>query len=268
MFGQGFFPVLAILLVSVFSSSSNVRLKKLYDRVKNRAIDSDHTSPYNFDAEIDFSLVHTLIDLWVLAKHGSQAQLCEDRIADYASTCSRQMLYLIFSSYESLREEDDMRQAEERLDLAKAELEAAQGDLFHFENEEERLQDRFTAFFKFMKKYEKARGAGVLIKKPLAAELENRRAVINRLAKKLRDCEPHQTERAERNLIQYIEKLQTKTNLSKGLVFELCREAYDGILVDTEAEKKVKESENRLKQLEEKVHALERQLLQSLKSKY
>lgn len=223
---------LAGLIAVVGSSSSGGEsLAKLYERVKTRAMVSDFTSPFNFDPEVDFAFGHALLRMWDSAKDEEQAKEMEEIIGNYAESCSGQLLYLIFDSFER---GDSGRRLEEAI-REQSELEKQFSAVRH----------RFGASYFYIRNL--SLGTDSLFK-PFV-EMEEKKLEIERLAQELRDCVLEEIPEREKRLIGYLKRLQREFNVSNRTLFELCRPAFESILDQTELSNQLRRSNFAVKNL-------------------
>ena len=225
-------------------SSSRDSVKELYDRVKTRAIVSDFTSSFNFYPEVDFAFGHALLLMWDSAKNEREAAEFEGIIGNYAESCSGQLLYLIFDSFERGDSELDV----ERRKLAEAIRENSQ-----LEKQFSAVRHRFRASYFYIRNL--SLGVDSLFK-PFP-EMEEKKLEIERLAQELRDCVLEEIPEKENRLIGYLKRLQREFNISNRTLFELCRPAFENILDLAEVRSKLRRSNFAVNHLRTSVFKME-----------
>ena len=85
----------SILAVPGIAATRN--LNDLYNRVNHKALEN-HPGDTTFN-RMDFALGWTLLDIWMNESDESKLIVHENRISQYASSCSGRMLHEVFSSY-------------------------------------------------------------------------------------------------------------------------------------------------------------------------
>jgi hypothetical protein len=215
------------------TSDRDEGLAELYDRVKTRSIASEITSPFNFDPEIDCAIGHTLLRLWDSAKDEEEAAEIEENLGIYAESCSRQLLYLIFNSFERTSSE----LYSERSKLNEALRENAQ-----LEEQFSAVRDRFRRSYLYIKNLWINEKEGMDSLFQPFSEMEARKLEIEKRANELRDCVPSEIPLKEKRLIGYLKHLQRELKLSNRTMFELCRNIFENILDQSRMRKQLQRS--------------------------
>lgn len=229
------------LLLSLFfavglcaNPNDSRELEQLFNRVIPHSLED---SP---ESEIDFGLFDTsmgemMLELWYTAKDQKEKFKMEDRIKQYASSCSASFVLVMFNNFErqipkinSKREIDSVAiEIESLISLTRD----AQRKFARIQAEFQPLYDRFNLVYKYMSGLMKNSNSYPV--KPLI-NLQDKKDVIMNHALHLKKCDISFAQSRQKRFIEYLETLRTKHHLTPGLLFDLCREAFTEVIQQRE----------------------------------
>lgn len=251
-------PLYLLLIIALLRGISSTRnLNDLYNRVNHKALESDHETPdgRNFK-RMDFALGWSLLDMWMNESDESKLIDHENRLFQYASSCSGQMLYEVFSSYAPSKlwgqsEDSDISLMKRRVRDTRSELEALESatslNLYHLNA----YQDRWLRVLRFLQTF-----AVEPIRESESKDEEARNALLQ-LVFDLVNSEANQVERKNVELEKSIQHLQWSEGLERLELIALCHGMFREAVQKTRFAREFEPARQRMSLLGRRLERLE-----------